>query len=72
MDLYSYIDQIEDRFDDPVALERIRSQAREDRALADPDRDLIVERIGTYLADLGEQDGPFDPDTVPDEDNDGA
>lgn len=67
MDLYSYIDRLEDRFDDPVALEQIRTEARADRALTEEDRQLVLERAGTYLADAQRAEGPFDVDTVPDD-----
>jgi hypothetical protein len=56
MDLYRYIDRIEAAFDDPAVLTGIRSDAQADGDLIAGDRDLVLDRIATYLADAGQAD----------------
>ena len=68
MDLSIYIDRIEERFDDPGELERIRAEALADDGLDPVDQQLVAERVGLYLADRDRADGPMDEDTVLDED----
>lgn len=66
MDLYGYIDRVENAIDDPATLEAIREEVGRDDSLSAEDRDRIDERIGTYLADHERAQGPMDlegPDT---------
>lgn len=61
MDLNGYIDRIEASVEDPDALIMIRDQVAADTALSDTDREFLIERVGTYLADL-ERAGDIDID----------
>lgn len=72
MNFNLYADRIEERFDDPAELERIREQARNDASLSDGERERVEERVGMYLADRQRESEPFDEDTAIDEGDEGA
>lgn len=46
-----FLDEVEQHFEDPVALRGIRKRAARDKSLSDDDRAQVDERIGMYLAD---------------------
>ena len=73
MTVNAILAEINQHFEDPIALEGIRARVLKDKSLSDDDRRYIVEQIGMYLADhdRGEHpDGDFDPDNAPEENGD--
>lgn len=55
MDIDYYIDRIEHAYNNRPELESIREDLSRDTSIAEDDRRMADERIGTYLADLDRQ-----------------
>lgn len=71
MTLSSIIAEVEQHFENPVALEGIRARVAKDKSLSEADRQMIDGQIGMYLADHGRGEHPdgFDLEDAPEEDD---
>lgn len=66
MDIDSYVQRTESAVEDPERLHQIQADALADPDLAVAERDEIVARAGTYLADL-RRGQDIDHETDPEE-----